>query len=232
MSDFNEGPWSWIWDRFMDQNQVGKDVDNSGGILGPVGTGISPADGTNAPPGPNLFEPGSSQDQTGIAGVSNQPSVQPFAWSDDHGGTVYISRPDNSLEIRTGGSLAWRNNNPGNLRSEQAEIGQNNSTRGGLAIFENPEAGSTAQNSLVFGPAYRNLTIAQAINKYAPASENDTEAYISDVERRAGLDRATVLNTLNGGQRADILGAIRAHEGVTPGTSSMAYYNPFGRWGD
>ena len=215
----------------MDQNQVGKDVDNSGGILGPVGADISPDDGANAPLGPNLFDPGSSQDQTGITGVSNQPSAQPFAWSDDQGRTVYISLPDNSLEIRTGGTLTWRDNNPGDLRTVRSEIGVNNSVHGPLAIFENPETGAAAQGRDALGPKYQNLTIGKAIEKYAPPKENDTEAYISDVEKRTGLGRGTVLNTFNDAQRADYLNALREHEGFKPGTSSVAYYYPFGRWG-
>jgi hypothetical protein len=73
--------------------------------------------------------------------------------------------------------------------------------------------------------------LGDAITKYAPPKENDTGAYISDVEKRTGLDRGTVLNTLNDAQRADYLNALRAHEGFKPGTSSVAYYSPFGRWG-
>jgi hypothetical protein len=111
-------------------------------------------------------------------------------------------------------------------------IGQNNSVHGPLAIFENPETGAATQGRDALGSKYQNLAIGAAIEKYAPPKENDTEAYLSDVEKRTGLDRGTILNTLNEAQRTDYLNALRAHEGFKPGTSSVAYYNPFGRWGN
>jgi hypothetical protein len=235
MSDFD--PWGWVRDRFLDQNQVGQDADNSGGILGPVQSGeavAAPGDdgtGSSTSSGVDLVGLGSSQSQNGIDDFFSPTSDQPYAWSDDHGATVHIWRPDNSLETRTGGTLTWRDNNPGNLRTVRSEIGVNNSVNGPFAIFENPETGAAAQSRDALGPKYQNLTIGDAIKEYAPAKENDTEAYISDVEKRTGLDRGTVLNTFNDAQRADYLNALRAHEGFKPGTSSMAYYNPFGRWG-
>lgn len=237
MSEFDQDPWGWVKDRFLDQNQVGKDVYNTGGILGPIQAGASaamPDDGAGfqQSSGVNLIGSGSPQGQIDPSNFSGQPTAQPFAWSDDHGGTVYISRPDNSLEIRTGGTLAWRDNNPGNLRSANTEIGPNRSANGRQAIFETPDAGSAAQSTLAFGPQYQNLSIGDAIKRYAPPNENDTENYISDVEKRTGLDRGTILNTLNSGQRADYLNALRIHEGFRPGTSSTAYYNPFGHWGN
>jgi len=84
---------------------------------------------------------------------------------------------------------------------------------------------------VAFGSKYRDLTIAGAIKKYAPPGENNTEAYISDVEKRTGLNRGIVLNTFSDAQKADYLNALRAHEGFSPGISNTGYYNPFGRWG-
>jgi len=131
--------------------------------------------------------------------------------------------------------LTWRDNNPGNLRyAPNQEIGHNDSQSGRFAIFDSSDAGAAAQTDQLFAPKYGNLTIAErmagngTLKGYAPSNENDTEAYISDIERRTGLDRSTVLNSLSNAQRAAFVGAIQAHEGMRPGNSSLAYYNLFG----
>src|SRR5665213_3569644 len=93
MSDFN--PWGWVKDRFLDQNQVGQDADNSGGILGPVQSGEAVAAPDNSASsstssGVDLVGLGSSQSQNDLDDFSSPTSDQPYAWSDDHGATVHI----------------------------------------------------------------------------------------------------------------------------------------------
>ncbi|HVX91555.1 MAG TPA: hypothetical protein VHC20_08170, partial [Candidatus Paceibacterota bacterium] len=150
-----------------------------------------------------------------------------YAWSEDRGRTVYIRR-SGTLEVRRGGTLAWRNNNPGNLRGAPTQIGTNHSLSGQFAIFNSPEIGRQAEMDLIFGPRYADLTIADAMYIYAPPSENDTEAYIANIVDSTGLDRTTVLSTLDSAQRQSFMDAIAAHENVTEGSSETYIYNPFG----
>jgi hypothetical protein len=80
---------------------------------------------------------------------------------------------------KVGGSRSWRNNNPGNIEygdfaRRYGAIG----TDGRFAIFPDEATGQRARAALIFnGDKYRNLTLAQAIERYAPSSENHTTAY-------------------------------------------------------
>ncbi|MBS4537071.1 hypothetical protein GOQ27_01275 [Clostridium sp. D2Q-11] len=120
---------------------------------------------------------------------------------------------DNPGFYHVGGSLSWRNNNPGNLRWASSQIGSNNN----FAIFKSYSDGYNAMKNLVFG-TYGSKTIAEMIEIYAPSSENDTENYISFVESRTGMDRNTVLNSMNSTQQNSLLDVMITHEGYFPGT--------------
>ena len=80
---------------------------------------------------------------------------------------------------KMGGSRSWRNNNPGNIEygdfaRRYGAIG----TDGRFAIFPDEATGQRARAALIFnGDKYRNLTLTQAIERYAPSSENHTTAY-------------------------------------------------------
>lgn len=115
----------------------------------------------------------------------------------EHEGWVY----DN---LKTGQaneeSLAFRQNNPGNLRSSPFAIGQKN----GFAYFYSEEIGKFAQiwdlHQKCTGNTVTGLngesTLADLIKVYAPPSENDTENYIKVVEARTGIPRTTKLKEL------------------------------------
>jgi hypothetical protein len=225
--------WDWVRDRALSGDQAGGDLDVGGGILGPLGDAANAAApfSDTAVVNSGGILPGGGGVNLGQGRFDElQSSGQPYAWSGDNGGTVYIERPDHSLEIRQGGTLTWRDNNPGNLRyAPNQEIGHNDSQSGRFAIFENPGLGAATQDRVLFGPNYRDLSISDTLYKYAPPSDNnDTEAYIADVTRRSGLDRSMILNTFTDAQRAAYANAVRNHEGIKTGNSAMAYYSPFG----
>jgi hypothetical protein len=52
---------------------------------------------------------------------------------------------DGSVEIRAGGTRAWRNNNPGNVAGGPGEIGKD---YGGLAVFPDVSTGRNARRVL------------------------------------------------------------------------------------
>lgn len=90
------------------------------------------------------------------------------------------------------GSLAQRNNNPGNIRY----VGQTGAVQGagGFAAYPSPEAGQQALLDWV--NSHSNLTLTQALNVYAPPSDNnDTANYINFVSSQTGIDPNEVLST-------------------------------------
>lgn len=137
-------------------------------------------------------------------------------------GYTEVQYADGTVERRTG-SRAWRNNNPGNIEygsfaRAHGAVGSD----GRFAVFPSYEAGRAAKEALLFDSAnYRNLTISEAINRYAPPSDNNnTQAYIASVTRAIGVDASTPLAALSQEQRAMMLDAMEQVEGFRPGSAS------------
>lgn len=97
-------------------------------------------------------------------------------------------------------TIAFRFNNPGNLRSSPFAIGEKN----GFAYFYSEEVGFMALVWDLFkkctGETRTGLkpqsTLQDLMNVYAPQSENNTEAYITHIENRTGLSRMMTLQEL------------------------------------
>lgn len=95
------------------------------------------------------------------------------------------------------GTRPQRNNNPGDI--EYGSFAQAHGATGGdprFAIFSTPEAGFAAMRALLCR-AYVGLTVSQALNKWAPPVENQTNSYIANVCAWTGLTPDTVLTTEN-----------------------------------
>lgn len=88
--------------------------------------------------------------------------------------------------VHVGGSLAWRANNPGNLRGAATKIGSVSGAVGSFAVFASIEDGRTAQRTLYLDK-YGSMKVKDAINKLTPPSENDTVKYLAEL-KRAGVD--------------------------------------------
>jgi hypothetical protein len=90
------------------------------------------------------------------------------------------------------GTLAQRNNNPGNLRSGQGQTGSS----GGFAVFATPEDGWAALNNQISLNASRGLTLNEffagkpgVYGGYAPSADsNDPAGYAAYVAGRVGAD--------------------------------------------
>ncbi|TPJ52715.1 hypothetical protein [Mesorhizobium sp. B2-6-4] len=121
--------------------------------------------------------------------------------------------------IRREGARNWRNNNPGNieygpLARSMGAVG----TDGRFAVFPTLEAGRAAKEKLLFdGPGYRGKTLAGAISRWAPPSENDTPAYIGAMASAAGVSPDTPLSAFSPEQRSRALVAMEHIEGFRPG---------------
>ena len=85
-----------------------------------------------------------------------------------------------------------RNNNPGNIRKSADDWEGLSSRRddGEFFIFTNPFWGLRALARILTNYRKRHNidTIRGVIERYAPGTENDTEAYIAAVEKSTGVD--------------------------------------------
>lgn len=134
-------------------------------------------------------------------------------------GMTVVYSGDSSVRIKKDGTLAWRNNNPGNIvcgfRSKSnSVIGCNK----GFSVFPDIETGRKAQVELLKRKKYQDKTIAKAMEDYAPPTENDTEKYIKYVTKQAGMSRDRKLSNMNPQEFDKFTGAIRRYENLTPGT--------------
>ena len=103
------------------------------------------------------------------------------------------------------GSVAWANNNPGNL----IYAGQAGAVpgAGGFAKFSTPAAGAAALSDQITLDATRGTdangrpinTLRDLITSWAPPSQNDTAAYIASVSNQTGFDPDAPLSALSGG---------------------------------
>lgn len=135
-------------------------------------------------------------------------------------GVQYIFSNGEIIE-RTGGSIAWRNNNPGCIRyNSKKHLGAIGSANR-FAIFPDEATGMRAIKSLLLSDSYRNLSIASAIHMYAPPHENDTQHYIRALCGLVGVSANTKLCNLNDDQLDCVVSSIRKIEGWIVGTEKF-----------
>lgn len=113
--------------------------------------------------------------------------------------------------IKVGGSLAWRANNPGNLRDADTKIGTVPGAVGSFAVFATMDDGRAAQRSLYIN-RYGSMTVRAAVNKLTPPSENDTEGYLRQLAA-AGIDLDKDVQS----QIDPLMAAIEQNEGMITG---------------
>lgn len=139
----------------------------------------------------------------------------------------YTDAQGNHL-IRTGGSLPWRLNNPGNLRPRMekgvpapiavkshigfAKVKNSKGEDCYFLIFPDYETGvNEIRNNLK--RLYSKQTIQKAIDGYAPPTENNTDKYISDAEKISGLSRKQIVGELSANEFERLVKAIIKIEG-------------------
>jgi hypothetical protein len=80
-----------------------------------------------------------------------------------------------------------RNNNPGDIEwGKFAQAHGATASDGRFAKFPTPEAGFDAMRALFQTSGYKGKTVAQALNRWAPPVENQTNAYIVSVCKWTG----------------------------------------------
>ncbi|HBF35992.1 MAG TPA: hypothetical protein DDW50_01575 [Firmicutes bacterium] len=125
---------------------------------------------------------------------------------------------DITIEIRTGGSWSWRNNNPGNIEAgsfanKNGSIGQ----AGRFAVFPDYATGFNAIINNLSTPSYQNLTVYQAIERWAPPVENNSKAYANFISKTTSLSLNTPMNSLTKEQLHSVANAISIYEGYKVG---------------
>ena len=140
----------------------------------------------------------------------------PFVRAEADGNNVKYYREDGSGVIRSGGSRAWRNNNPGNIRSATYEIG----SAGGFAVFADYDTGFNAIVDLLSSTNYSRLSILEAISRYAPPNENDTTNYQNMIANFTGLDTTRRIIELSSNELEAVARAIQRIEGYISGTET------------
>lgn len=147
------------------------------------------------------------------ASVSPVPaSVQKVAAAANVQTSAQPSAPTSTVAVPRGGvPVGVRNNNPGNLR----QWGDMPRDSRGYAVFPTAEAGlAAAIKNLQAQQSVHGLNTVQGIiSKWAPSSENNTAAYISDVTKRTGFAPNQKLNLDDPKTVAPLISGIVRHEG-------------------
>lgn len=137
-------------------------------------------------------------------------------------GVIVVQYNDGTIEERKG-DRNWRNNNPGNIEygdfaKKMGAIGSD----GRFAVFPTYEQGRKAKENLLFqSKRYQDKSIEEALNIYAPSSENDTKKYIENVVKYLGVSATTPLSFLSKKQRDKFLDAIQKQEGFRQGSVKL-----------
>jgi hypothetical protein len=203
------------------------------------GASDSPAPGSAQPAAPSgTTTPGTPGSPTGQDTATGQPadatssgttggtSAAPSGGGDGRivkvlksgPGGITVQLADGSTVERTG-TVAWRGNNPGNLRYAKWEdqfnaIGiQNAGTSGQFSVFATLQDGINAQKELIFNK-YANLSIAQLMQKYDAAT---APRYTQIVSQAAGVAPNTAVKNLSPDQREKLIAAIHRQEGFRAG---------------
>ena len=120
--------------------------------------------------------------------------------------------------IKKNGHRSWRNNNPGNLEygnftKSHGAIG----TDGRFAIFPSMEDGYKAQVDLLKGEFYRNKSIKNALQIYAPSFENNTKSYIKAITKKIKVSSSKKIKNLSHKKLMGMVKEMAKQEGMKKG---------------
>lgn len=163
---------------------------------------------------------------SGLASLGNGAPVGPIPTSDgfaptQSAATTAMASADEPSGINAPRGI--RNNNPGNIEDgkfAQSQPGYAGSD-GRFAIFESPQAGSSAASNLIGAYGNKGInTISGIINRWAPAADNNnTSAYIAAVSKATGIPSDQPIDTSDPAVRNKIASAIGQFENGAGGTS-------------
>lgn len=138
-------------------------------------------------------------------------------------GYLRVLTDDNEEVERIGGTVAWRCNNPGNLKNGRfsKSYGAIGEDFIGHAVFPTLREGREAQYNLLFSPRsrYYDMTLIAAISRYAPYGDydNNPDKYARYISRKANININDVLSSLSEDQKNDMIKHMSIYEGYKEG---------------
>jgi len=119
--------------------------------------------------------------------------------------------------IKKNGTLAWRNNNPGNMRLSKPPHHYGALSRDSKKFLQFPTEKDGFDALLIYIKTWKKATLKEFMYNYAPPSENSTDKYLNGVaaDIKASID--TKMADLTDQQRYKLALAIKKREGWTVG---------------
>ena len=128
---------------------------------------------------------------------------------------------DGSYLTKENGTAAWRNNNEGNLRPGALSSSSIGVDKKNFAVFATPEEGHDAKKYLLFSSSsYKDLSLKDAIKKYAPASDNNNPENYANFIMSNGKVENKIMNKYTADEQNKIMSAMKIQEGYKAGTET------------
>lgn len=126
----------------------------------------------------------------------------------------YKNKETGGTETRTGGSLAWRTNNPGNIvwsdfAKKHGAIGK----VGVTAVFPTFEVGRAAEKALLESPSYSKLTLEEIIRKWS--TQLDLSVKTKEAQDTIGINKPYY--TLTSEEKSKFVSLMERYEGYKVG---------------
>jgi len=137
---------------------------------------------------------------------------------------LLAQRKDGQIELRTGGTVGWRANNPGefgwgDFSKQTGAIGKYSK----YAIYPNMKAGMAAVQVYLFNTnLYSKLSINDAMKKFYADDKDKAESVAREISRVLNVSRArTKMNSLSTSQKKKVLNVIEKREKQLAGISRV-----------
>ena len=134
--------------------------------------------------------------------------------------TVQYLDEDGNMIIRSGGSRAWRCNNPGNLKASTYSTGRNRRSIGTAgrgenvyAVYPDYKTGHEALLVMMRGSVYSPLTLREAMHRY----DSNNPLYIDEIVKITKFDPERTIKSLNDKDFEKFWKAIEKIEEWRPG---------------
>lgn len=205
---------------YMDDMNAMTSVVYAAGDAQPIPTTIS--GGTGVASGTNNRAATSSGTIAPVNARYDNISTATSNMAVESGNDIIYTDANGNKTKRSGGTRAWRNNNPGNIIAGKWANSHGAIGKGGrFAVFASEAAGMNAIAALLKTSRYAVQTVAGAISTYAPPFENDTAAYHRRLEQLTGIPINTPMSQLTEDQLKRVTFAIREIEGWKPGRETQ-----------
>jgi hypothetical protein len=119
--------------------------------------------------------------------------------------------------IKFNGTLAWRNNNPGNLRLSKPANYYGALSRDEKKFLQFPTEKDGFNALLIYIKTWKKDSLRKFIYQYAPPNENNTSGYLDKVANKLQVDPDIAMSELNDQQRYNLALEIKKIEGWNPG---------------